>query len=80
MDFADIVRQSEPRTRLLYIYFQFRTYREAVHMFLHTDVRKDRLDNSQPPGIDFFAWFAIHLDLHRIDQVRLPTHSHLAVS
>lgn len=42
---------------------------------MHTDIGKDRLYNSQPPGVDALALFAVDLRLHLIDQVgRLAIH------
>jgi hypothetical protein len=43
------VDQGEPRTRPLYIYNGFGSQREAVHAFVHTDVGKDRFDNTCTP-------------------------------
>jgi hypothetical protein len=68
VDFADIVYQSEHSP--LYIHFLFGANRESVHMFLHTDIGEYRLNNLEPPGIDFLTLFAIDLCLHLIDQVR----------
>jgi hypothetical protein len=48
VDLADIMDQGEPRTRPLYIHFQFGPEREAVHALVHTDVGKDRLDDTCP--------------------------------
>ena len=66
MDFADIVNQSEPRTRPLYIHFTFRAQSKAVHTFVHTDVGKDRLDNAQSPGVDALSLLGVDLG-HRVD-------------
>jgi hypothetical protein len=74
VDFADIVNQSEQSP--LYIHFAFGTQGESIHVFMYTDVRKDRLDNCQPSRIDFLALLAIDLGFHQIDQVRL-TRVHL---
>jgi hypothetical protein len=49
VDLGDIVYQGEPRTRPLYIHFRFGAYRASVHVFLYTDIGKDRLDNPQRP-------------------------------
>ena len=46
VDPAQIVYQGEPRTRPLYIHFQFGPKREAVHTLLGTDVGEDRLDDT----------------------------------
>jgi len=40
-------------------------------MFMHTNVGKDRLDNTQTSGIDPFSLFGIYICLHLIDQVQL---------
>ena len=40
VDLADIVYQSEQAP--LYIHFTFGTQGESVHVFMYTDVRKDR--------------------------------------
>ena len=71
VDLADIMYQSEQSP--LYIHFQFGPESEAVHALLDTDVGKDRLDDSQPSGINTLALFGIDLGLHRIDQVRRLT-------
>jgi len=65
VDFADIVNQSEPRTRPLYIHFTFRAQSKAVHTFVHTDVGKDRLDNAQSPGVDALSLLSVDLG-HRV--------------
>ncbi len=49
VDLADIVNQSEPRTRPLYIHFVFGTQGETIHVLTHTDVGKDRLDHAHLP-------------------------------
>lgn len=69
VDLADIVDQSEPRTRPLYIHFPFRAQREAMHTLVHTDVGKDWFDNAEPSGINALALFTIDPGLHLIDQV-----------
>jgi len=71
VDLADMVNQSEPRTRPLYIYFTFGAQAEAMHPLLYTEVGKDRLDDPQPSGIDALADFTIDLHLHLIEQVGL---------
>jgi len=44
VDLADMVNQSEPRTRPLYIYFfMFGAQAEGMHPFLYTEVGKDRV-------------------------------------
>ena len=68
VDLTDIVNQSEQPP--LYIHFQFGTQREAMHALLHTDVGKDRLDDSESSGIDLLALFSIDLCFHLVDQVR----------
>jgi hypothetical protein len=40
VDFANIVYHGEPRTRPLYIDFEFGPYREGVHALVDTDVGK----------------------------------------
>jgi hypothetical protein len=69
IDLADIVNQSEQYP--LYIHFALGAQSEAVHVFMHADVRKDRLDNREPPRIDLLALLAVDLGFHQIDQVRL---------
>ena len=69
MDLADIVDQSEQTP--LYIHFALGTQGESIHVFMHTDVRKDRFDNAKPSGVDFLALLTIDLGLHLIDQIRL---------
>lgn len=69
VDFADIVDQSEQPP--LYIHFPFGTEREAVHVLVHTEIGKDRLDNSQPSGIDALALFGVDLGLHFVYQIWL---------
>ena len=69
MDLADIVNQSEQYP--LYIHFPFGAQGETIHVFMHTDVGEDRLDNGQPPRIDLLARFAVDLGFHQIDQVGL---------
>ena len=56
----------------MYIHFAFGTQGESIHVFMHADVREDRLDNTQSSGIDLLARFAVNLGFHQIDQVRLP--------
>jgi hypothetical protein len=46
VDLAEILYQSEPRTRPFYIHFQFGPYRETVHALVHTDVGEDQLDDT----------------------------------
>jgi len=74
VDLADIVNQSEQVP--LYIHFTFGTQGESIHVFMYTDVGKDRLDNCEPPRVDLLARFAVDLGFHQIDQVRL-TRVHL---
>jgi len=71
VDFADIVNQSEPRTRPLYIHFGFGSQSEAVHTLMHTNVGKDRLNTPETPGIDTLPELTIDPCLHLIDQIRL---------
>ena len=72
VDFADIVDQSEQPP--LYIHLRFGAYRESIHAFMHTYVCKDRLDNAEPPGIDFLALLGVYLGFHLINQVWLCIH------
>ena len=73
VDLTDVVYQSEQPP--LYIHFALGTQSESIHTLLHTDIGKDRLDNTEPPGINALALFAVDLGLHLIDQVRrLPIH------
>jgi hypothetical protein len=74
VDLADIVNQSEQYP--LYIHFTFGAQGEAIHVLMHADVGKDRLDNGQPSRIDLLALLAVDLGFHPIDQVRL-TRVHL---
>ena len=74
VDLADVVYQSVQRP--LYIHFAFGTQGESLHVFMHTDVRKNRFYNTQSSGIDLLARFAVNLGFHQIDQVRL-TRVHL---
>lgn len=64
VDLADLVNQSVQPP--LYIHFQFRAQREAVHALVHTDIGKDWLHDAKPPGIDALALFSIDLRLHLI--------------
>ncbi len=74
VDLADIVNQSEQSP--LYIHFAFGSQGETIHVFMHADVGKDRLDNREPPRVDLLARLAVDLGFHQIDQVRL-TRVHL---
>ena len=77
VDLADIVDQGEPRTRPLYIHFQFGPQSETVHALLHTDVGEDWFHDPKSPGINALALFGIDLGLHCIDQVQwLRIHRH----
>ena len=69
VNLADIVNQSEQPP--LYIHFQFGAEREAVHVLLHTDVGKDRLDNTQTSGIDALSLLGVYLCFHLINWIQL---------
>ncbi len=46
-----------------------------MHVFVNTNIRKHRFNNSQPPGVDALALLAVDLCLHHLDQVgRLAIH------
>ena len=68
VDLADIVNQSEQSP--LYIHFQFRANSKTMHTLVHTDIRENRLHNTQPSGIDMLPLLGIDPGLHLIDQVR----------
>ena len=55
----------------MYIHFAFGTQGETIHVFMYTDVGKDRLDNGQPSRIDFLTRFAVNFGFHQINQVGL---------
>jgi hypothetical protein len=55
----------------VYIHFPFGAQGETIHVFMHTDVCKDRLDNAEPPRINFLALLAVNFGFHQINQVRL---------
>jgi len=74
VDLTDIVYQGEQPP--LYIHFPFGTQGEAIHVFMYTNVGKDRFHYPQPPRIDLLARFAVDLGFHKINQVRL-TRVHL---
>jgi len=47
---ANIVHQGEPRTRPLYIHFQFDAQGEAVHALVNTDIGKRRVSTGSTLG------------------------------
>ncbi len=49
----------------------FRPQRESAHPFVNADVRKHRLDNPQPPCVDFPVLGAVDFGFHLVRHVRL---------
>lgn len=55
----------------LHIHLAFRPQGEAAHPFVNANVRKHRLDNPQPPGVDFPVRGAVYFGFHLVQHVRL---------
>ena len=67
VDFTNVMDESEQHP--LDVNLGFRTEREMVQPFLHTEIRKDRLHDRQAPGVDLSARRCIDPGFHLLDQV-----------